>query len=337
MPQVSYKIAVVIPTIGRHAELRLMLESLAKQTRLPDEVLIVDQDQSSRALAGEFSQLNIRVLTVPGSATLKRNAGFKAVQPEMTLVAFIDDDMVLEPEATETMLRFWEAAGEQPGGASYNLANHPPLYAQRLKTLRLASALGLYDSRKGMVLRSGIQTMMPGFQEPTYVRWLPTGAVVYSRKVLKEFSFDEWFESYSYLEDLDFSYRVGKQYKLAVVAKARVYHYPSPIGRPNWYVFGKKEVMNRLYFVSKHRELSRPLCCLALFIRALMSVVLGFTKLDTGYFKRVAGNFAALLLVLAGRTNAPATRRQAHRLVKRGSHAWSSPNRQPVPRSRLDV
>jgi len=292
-----HKIAVVIPTIGRYAELRRMLESLAAQTRLPDEVVIVDQDQTSRRFAQEFPQLQIRVVALPGSASLKRNAGFRAVRPEVDLIAFMDDDIVLEPQAVEALLRFWDDAPEDLGGAGCNWANSPSLFARRLKTLRLTSLLGLYEPRAGAVPRSGFHTVMTEFDRSEFVQWLPSGAVFYSRDVLAEFSFDEWFESYSYLEDLDFSYRIGKKYRLAVVAGARFYHYPSKIGRPNWYLFGKKEVLNRLYFVSKHPELSRPLCCLALSVRAAMSAFLGLAQRDFGYFKRLAGNVAGFAMV----------------------------------------
>jgi len=44
---------------------------------------------------------------------------------------------------------------------------------------------------------------------------------------------------------------------------------------------------------------SRPLCCLALSIRAAMSVFLGLARRDFGYFKRVAGNFAGFLMAPA--------------------------------------
>ena len=292
-----HKIAVVIPTIGRYAELRRMLESLAAQTRLPERVVIVDQDQTSSRFAREFPQLQIRVIALPGSASLKRNAGFQAVRPDVDLIAFMDDDIVLEPQAIEALLRFWDEAPEDLGGTSCNWANSPTSFARRLKTLRLTSLLGLYEPRAGAVPRSGFHTVMTEFDRSEFVHWLPSGAVLYSRKVLAEFSFDEWFESYSYLEDLDFSYRVSKKYRLAMVAGARFYHYPSKIGRDNWYLFGKKEVLNRLYFVSKHPELSRPLCCLALSVRAAMSAFLGLAQRDFGYFKRLAGNVAGFAMV----------------------------------------
>jgi GT2 family glycosyltransferase len=301
------KLAIVIPTIGRYAELRRMLASLAAQTRLPDEILILDQDQSRRVFAGEFPQLKIRVVAVPGSASLKRNAGFKAVRSDVMLVGFMDDDIVLEPQAIENLLRFWQTARDGLGGTGCNWVNAPPPFARRLKSLRLTSRLGLYRPDAGAVLPSGFHTRMTNFAGSTYVQWLPSGAAVYSRPVLEEFAFDEWFEGYSYLEDLDFSYRVGKKYKLAVVAGARFYHHPSPVGRPNWYLFGKKEVLNRLHFVAKHQELSRALCCLALVIRALMSALLGFRRLESSYFKRLAGNFTgAFQAVVSGaRASAP--------------------------------
>jgi hypothetical protein len=119
--------------------------------------------------------------------------------------------------------------------------------------------------------------------------------VVYRRQVIEKYSFDEWFRGYSYLEDLDFSYTLGKEYRLAVVANAQFHHYPSEIGRLNPYVFGKREVVNRLYFVKKHPELSPALCVFALAVRFLMSIVLGVTRLEGEHFRRAWGNLVAAL------------------------------------------
>lgn len=293
----NHKIAVVIPTIGRYDDLRRMLASLAVQTRLPEQVLIVGEGDGNAEIAREFPQLHAEFISLPGSSICDaRNRGAQAARPDVDLIGFFDDDIVLEPQAIEALLRFWANAPKSLGGVGCNLVNHLPVYARGLKSLRLTSRLGLYDSAKGAVLRSGFHTTMPGIEQSIYVRWLPSWAVVYSRKVLAEFSFDEWFESYSYLEDLDLSYRVSKKYRLAIVADARFYHYPSNLGRPNAYLFGKKEVLNRLYFVSKHPELSRPLCCLALSLRVSMSFFLGLAHRDGGYFKRVAGNVAGFVL-----------------------------------------
>lgn len=298
MPKRTHKLALVVPTIGRPAELRRMLKSLAEQSQPPHQVIIVDEGKAGEDFAGEFPQLNIQIVSMPGGSTsAKRNAGAQAAARDISLIGFLDDDIVLEPEAFEAMLSFWEQAPPEMGGAGFNLANHPTLYASWLKSSRLASWLGLYSSEKGAVLRSGIHTLIGCLQETCYVRWLPTTAAVYPKKVMQEFGFDDWFHGYSYLEDLEFSYRVGKKYKLAVVASARFYHYPSLRGREDTYLFGKKEVVNRLHFVRKHRELSLFWCCFALLGRTFLSLILGLSTREVGYFKRALGNCVGLFSV----------------------------------------
>ncbi len=302
MPAPTDKIAIIIPTVGRCDDLRRMLASLAPQSRPPDQVVIVDENGEGNDLAREFPQLNILVTTFPrGSASAKRNRGIECVAREIELIGFMDDDIVVEPAAIEAMLDFWKTATEDVGGASCNWMNQPPIYASKLKSLPLVSRLGLYDSRGGLVMRSGFQTVMGIVNGTRYVQWLPSGAVVYRRQVLEACSFDEWFRGYSYLEDLDFSYTLSKKYRLAVVANARFNHYPSSVGRISPYLFGKKEVTNRWRFVRKHPELSPALCWVALSIRALISTFLGLTSFEGTHFQRAWGNIVGLVSVATQR------------------------------------
>jgi GT2 family glycosyltransferase len=299
MPDSSLKIAVVVPTIGRGDDLRRMLESLNKQSRLPNQVLIVGEGEDNVRVAAEFPRLAAQFMPLPGSSISEaRNAGTMAAHADIQLIAFMDDDIVLEPDALAAMLRFWEAAPPEVGGASCNHMNHPAVFAAGLKSSKLVSWLGLYHPEKGAVLKSGVHTMIGVPGETIYVNWLPTYAAIYRRSVLAEFAFDPWFKGYSYLEDLDFSYRVSRKYKLAVVAESRFYHYPSHVGRPNSYKFGKKEVMNRLHFVKKHPELSVARGCVALSIRTLLSILSGLTTFDGEYFKRACGNIVGLASVV---------------------------------------
>jgi GT2 family glycosyltransferase len=290
-----HTIAIVIPTIGRYAELQRMLESVARQTHLPQQVIIVDEGERIVEFAGEFPQLNIGVLSSPrGSISQKRNAGARSVGPDITLVGFLDDDIVLDGDALKTMISFWESAAPDVAGSAFNFVNVPPCGAAWLKSLRLAEWLGLYTTKRGTVLRSGVHSRIGCVEKTTYVQWLPATAM-YRKDVVEEYAFDEWFAGYSYLEDLDLSYRIGKKYMLAVVADARFHHFPSQVGREDPYLFGKKEALNRLYFVRKHEELSPSLCCVAIMLRAVMSLWLGLLKRESSYFKRVAGNLVGLL------------------------------------------
>jgi glycosyltransferase involved in cell wall biosynthesis len=291
------KLTFVVPTKDRPDELRRLLESLEIQTRPPDEVIVVDGGAAPvREVVERCRGLQVRYLrSLPPSATRQRNFGIRSVRPDHDLIGILDDDSVLAPEACEEMLRFWETASADIGGASFNLVNHPPLFASGLKHLRLAERIGLYSRMQGTVLPSGFQVMLSNLNENRTVKWLPSGTSVWRRTVFQAFRFDEWYAGYSYLEDLDFSYQVGKNFILVIVAAARQYHYPSPRGRMNGFRFGQKEVANRLHFVRKHRELSVAKCYLALSIRACLSLVLAVRERDRDYVRRTAGNVVGLL------------------------------------------
>lgn len=299
MPDRANKLAVVIPTLGRPMELRRMLKSLAEQSVAPDRVIIIDEGEDDRDVADGLAQLKVQFLALKrGSTSAKRNLGASVVSPDVNLIAFLDDDIVLEPRALEAMFRFWETAPPDVGAASFNLANRTPFTARRLKSLRITRWLGLYSTRPGEVLRSGFHTRIDPLPETTYVSWLMSGVLVIRKQVLKEFTFDPFFEGYGYLEDLDFTYRVGKRYKLAVVSDARFYNYPSSSGRESAYTMGKKEVINRLYFVRKNNELSGVWCFIALIIQMLMNLSSGILARESKGVSRARGNCVGLFSVL---------------------------------------
>jgi hypothetical protein len=131
--------------------------------------------------------------------------------------------------------------------------------------------------------------------ETTPTAWLPSTASVWRREVLRHHRFDEWFDGYSYLEDLDFSYGVGKSLVLKVVAGARYAHHPQASSRLDPFRFGRKEVANRLYFVRKNPELSPGLCRLALCLRMLMSLADGILRGKGQELRRARGNLVSLL------------------------------------------
>lgn len=305
-----HTIAIVIPTIGRPAELRRMLESLAGQSRLPDEVTIVGEDVGD--VPSEFPTLRPRFIHLPGSSISQaRNAGAAASDPRADLLAFLDDDIVLESNALTAMMDFWDKAAPDLGGAGFNVVNHPPMPVSRFKRTALAKKLGLYSDQKGAVVRSGFQTTYGYVDADMLGSWLPSWAVVYRKTTFMEYGFDNWFEGYSYLEDLDLSYRISRRYKLAMVSDARINHYPSGTGRLDNYVFGKKEILNRLWFVRKHAELSVGLCYFGLVIRTSLNLWSSVGERDRRCLQRVAGNLVGLAISLRQRSQfgLPATPR----------------------------
>jgi glycosyltransferase involved in cell wall biosynthesis len=297
------EIAFVIATKDRPEKLKKLLNSLVNQTLLPAEVIIVDGGKRAvKNLVQEYSNLNIKYLRIlPPSATRQRNAGFKAVSKNIPFIGFLDDDTMLEEDAVEKIINFWVRVKEKEniGGVSLNNMNYPSLFARGLKETIWASRLNLYSSEKGKVMKSGFTTMIDPVTKLIYTDWLPTTASVWRREVLEKYRFDEWFEGYSYLEDLDFSYKVRKEWELVVVPDVKYNHYPAEGGRGNGFEFGKREVINRIYFVKKHKELSIIHCITAILIRVLISVVYIFKEKKPKYYiGRILGNIEGLIEAL---------------------------------------
>lgn len=291
------KISVIVPTKDRPSELRRLMESLARQTRPPDEVIIVDSGQAMGLGIGPASEgLAIRHISYsPPSAAGQRNAGIEAAAPDSDLIGFFDDDIVLEDCALASMMSFWDGASGDVGGASFNLVNGSLPSLAWLKYLPLSERLGFYRKRAGMILPSGFQTIVQYLPSNEVVQWFPASASIWRKELLSRFRFDEWFEGYSYLEDVDFCHRIGKICRLMIVAEAKYLHLPAPSGRPDAFLFGVREVKNRLYLVRKHSDFSLAKCYAALLLRILISLVSAVQEKKVSYIPRISGNIVALL------------------------------------------
>jgi len=297
MPVFSNRIAFVVPTKDRPDDLRRMLTSLQVQSVHPDQVIVVDGSENPiKDTLKEFPKLNIQYSRVyPPSLSRQRNVGIAAIEPGVTLAGHLDDDLVFKPGAMEAMLSFWESAPDDVGGARFNIITDD------LPRIIWIKSLFLLESRKrGKVLRSGYQTAIGRVKNNMHVRWLSGGVTVWRRQVIEEFSYDEWFEGTGYLEDVDYSYRVGEKYKLAVVADAHVEHLTYPVLRDKNYLLGKWQAINRTYFVKKHKNLSLPLCYWSMIGELLLNCFTAFWRRDVGRLRRALGNCVGLLMVTTG-------------------------------------
>jgi GT2 family glycosyltransferase len=292
----THKISIVVATKDRPDDLSRLLESLRQQTITPTEVVVVDASRESvESVVTAFSELRTRyVHHWPPSAAAQRNAGIRACDPSATLIAFADDDTTFEPDSFAAMLRFWEGTAEDLLGASFNILNSRLPGCQSLKRSRISARLGLYSARLGGVAPSGWQSVFGRVSQTQFVEWLPSGAVVWRRDALERHAFDEYFDTYSYVEDLDLSYSIGRKGRLAIVAEAGYSHFPSAGGRISPRQFGRLEVRNRLYFVKKH-GLSLPRCFLGIGIRLTMTLVTALRSCDRGALARAIGNVEGLL------------------------------------------
>ena len=292
------QIAFVVPTKDRPEDLRRLLKSVQAQSVHPKQIIIVDGSRVPiENVVEEFPELSIKYVRLyPPSLSKQRNAGMEAIDLSISLAGYLDDDLVLEPGAMEAMLAFWEKASKDVGGARFNIVND-----EMPRILWLKSLFLIESKKRGEVLQSGYQTSIGRVMHDKYVRWLSGGVTVWRRQVIEEFSYDEWFQGTGYLEDVDYSYRIGKKYKLAVVADARVQHLSYPVRKESNYVLGKWQAINRIYFVKKHGDFLLPVCYWSLLGEFLLNLGTGIGTIDSGRLRRAWGNLVGLLYVAQGK------------------------------------
>lgn len=111
-------IDVLIPTIGRKDYLLNVLNSLSKQTYLPKNVIIIEQnsDKNSRSELGFIANQKLPFIikhhfTHQTGACNARNIGLPMIESEFTF--FADDDIVFESDLLEKAMQTFQATGNE--------------------------------------------------------------------------------------------------------------------------------------------------------------------------------------------------------------------------------
>jgi len=288
------RLAVIIPTKERLFELGRLLTSLDVQSYKPEQVIIVDASAVANGqLTEEYKDLDITYIHKDTGITEARNVGIASLKKDINLVCFLDDDVVIESNAVEEMMSFWETADESVGGCSFFIANEIRQVPFIRRAIRAFFCAG--SKRYGKILRSGVN-ISPYNPAMKSVRtdWLSGGVTIWKREVFDNYLFDEWFSGYGMYEDVDFSYRVSKHHKLFVNADAKVRHLSDSSKSGRNYLIGKKEVINRLYFVKKNPELSVLLSLWAGIGELLNNLFKGFFLLKKELIIRSCGNIVGI-------------------------------------------
>jgi glycosyltransferase involved in cell wall biosynthesis len=299
----DHQIAFVVPTADRPEKLRAMLRSLEEGTVLPTLVVIVDAGENTvEDTVASHPNLNIKYLrSYPPDLCRQRNAGMAALDDDITLAGYLDDDIVLEPSAVEVMLDFWDKASQRVGGARFNVVNEPaPVPGRALRIFYRVFCM--WTPTPGAVLPSGYPTPPGVVQSDQQVHWISGGCTLWRRDIVDRHWYDEWFQGVGYLEDLEYSFRVGREADLFVVANARVRHFPTGVGKGKHFRLGKWQVINRRHIVQKFPDELR----LSSFYRAitgqfLYSLLIGILRRSPSDLVLAAGNLAGLFRVATRR------------------------------------
>ena len=243
---------MVIITYRRPLFLKKCLNSIAFQTRKPDEVVIVfrEDDIETQNLINYFitsykNSLLIKgvFVTKPGM-TIARNRGIKNVSGD--IICFIDDDSVAVPEWVERIEPYFcrEEIGAVGG---------PCPRPERGNLLTNMVDEVLQVNRFGMVSSFGAEYIVP---RPIEVYHLQGTNMSFRRELLN--SFDENLVGHCYREDMDVCLSIKKKgYKIIYDPEIVVYHYrdtsPSTeLGRYEEYNKILQAEINNTYVLLKH-------------------------------------------------------------------------------------
>lgn len=297
-----HKLAYVVPTMDRPDDLRKLLESLAVQSVLPEQIIIVDASNPPiQPICDDYRSLPITyVREFPPSLARQRNAGMAALNDNITVAGYLDDDLELAPDATERMTAFWNGAGAEVGGAAFAIVNQP---VRSPPMGFLADLFLLNSSDQGRVLDSSFASSIGVPESNLKTDWLYGGATLWRRDVIERFTYDEWYIGHGYLEDVDFSYRVSRTHELWVIADSRVWHWPRPILKSKNFTLGVQQVVNRVYLFRKIGSFSRASLVWALFGQCVLNIAHSIWRLDGDGFRRFLGNIKGFALVAGGSTS----------------------------------
>jgi GT2 family glycosyltransferase len=237
--QLAY--SLVIPAYELPDELDATLSGIARQTRPPAEVIVVDssRERPVREVVERWTdRLPARYLRAEAaSAAAQRNQGARIIDPAATpLVCFLDDDIALHAETCELVCESFESDGKcEIGGIALRIDEiiRPEPKGWSWWYYRLQA--GYRDRTYGGRLFGPAINCLPCYTESDGdlipAEWLNSGGVFYRSDVFLRELFPN-FEGYSFMEDVHLSARIVRTHRLYFHKTARCQHRDGAAVRP---------------------------------------------------------------------------------------------------------
>lgn len=272
-------ISLVICTYKRASSLDQLLVSVFSQSRLPDEVIVVDgspDDETQEMIQARYDDMlrYFRVSPSDRGLTRQRNYGIGAVDIRSEAVAFLDDDTVLTPNYFQVLEETFQSNPKimGVGGVAVNEDLWLPLPEGGKIDLRRNYVFEGYFTPEPLRNRArnllGLQSPLGSFQmgEFSHVRasgFPLTGkcykvdllvgmSFAFRRLVVDREKFSLFFDGYGLYEDADYSIRALRYGENVMNTRLQLYHHHHPAGRPDPYKYGKMVIRNG-YFVWRQK------------------------------------------------------------------------------------
>lgn len=231
-------LAVLIPTLNRPHELSIAVKTLLAQTRLPQELIIMDQstsDESERQVRALFdrrtpeaARFELNYMRDSGIRSLAVARNMLLDQNRCSIFLFLDDDVELEPDFVEKLL---EGYAEDSGvtGISGIITNYKPGgFASRVWS-RVFVHGPFFDDRQEIYFRADALREAGRLPVSRF-----TGALMSFRADRTGgLRFDPNLKGSSEGEDVDFCLHLPKGARIVIDPKVRLIHKVSRTARKN--------------------------------------------------------------------------------------------------------
>lgn len=278
--------AVIIATKGRSQEVSKLLDILTLQTVPPDLIVISACDD--RDIAQGRITNNVQVLFGSPGLPAQRNRALAAVRGKCDIVVFFDDDFIPS--------RFWIERVQAL------MTGQPDVVCVTGHVLLDGVTIGGLEWNQGQALVDKEDSSTSGLPSDYRIRdhQSPYGCnMAFRAESIEHLTFDERLVLYGWLEDRDFSARVGD--RMIWTDSIWGVHLGATRGRPSGLSFGYSQVVNPRYLVKKGSMTSFE--AWRTIIRALAANSVGSLLQNSRVDRpgRLKGNLIAIKDIISGR------------------------------------
>ncbi len=207
---------------------------LERQTRLPDEVLISAVQPSD---ARDVTAANFAVTTIYGEKGLcrQRNAALAVLADKADAILFLDDDFVPADDYLAALEQLFDQQPDLCGATGHVIADG-------------INGTGYSFAQAAELVARNVPPATPATWP---VKSLYGCNMAIRLSAAKGLRFDEALPLYGWLEDIDFTYRVGREGRLVRTQALRGVHMGTKSGRTSGLKLGYSQIANPVHLLRK--------------------------------------------------------------------------------------
>lgn len=247
------EVSIVFSTHDRPESLRQAVRSVLTQTCPAREILIIHDGPKAMTpeILAEVHDAGLHCRyerqTTP-SLTQSRNRGLTLATGDIVLL--LDDDILLPSDYLYRLCRMYEADTREEIDGIGGWLREPKAESPVVRTwnaLSAATALCRWGPRLLASRYVRLPAELAGRLKPAWR--LYGGAISLRRRTAGQERFDEALTGYAFGEDLEFSFRVGRKYRLFFGPELEIGHEVASGGRPEPLPRGRLYVRNLIHIL----------------------------------------------------------------------------------------